>query len=941
MRRPVTPAPASQSASQLPAIDGESDSSPSPPSKPVSRARGKVPAKAKTPPAKSKAKSTGGVNKSKKTPSPKTQTTTKRTSKSPSPGSGGDDEDEDVQILSSSSAQPSTQPAAPSKPTKSKTAKGKGKAVDKTYKDVPEVEDEDEDREPTAVKPAAKALAGTKRKVAFLDESFKLDDGKEEANSSPVPPRPNRHSTTRKLEVTHQPKKGETAQSISCGGSPKRQRTSPPAAARPSNQLPEQDAQDALDPIQAARALFEGVMNTPRPLKLDQISALFMVLQEEIATYCQKHFNFDLTPAQQEAWPMHLLATKYIKLQETTQFIADGSSVGWRNFFTRKEHRRHLVHGIIGEWFQERIFKHTAFGFGRDQLTALEDIDHRYLRYDAFVRNRRKAEWIEGSRIDDDYFPIGGDNPTDDEDFPINEQFRTDVGGAIIRLADSMMTLMLEPLLPPPCFDPLVPARWPRALERESSALKAQEIFLELCILIQRAVALHHCIRFSGASGLMVNFARHAPKGTFLTINDADRDIYVNANDLNHAANRPEADDDLHLQIKMTCFGRVEAVMPTGLDLEQMENEQEAAAIQGRELIREEAERNLFPVLPYELQETEQGRQAATNLDPVPGTEWNAALHRRSMAEHMDTNYERGRTPTWSPRPQGDAHPYVTLYPHVAPANLYCEWASSSSFAAQSSSPLAALTTAPRPQTLDEAVRQARRKKFITSKLEDAWNTATSPYTYELIAAGLATLGTLIAAEKILTSQPSKAVANGVVSGAVGACSALSSGVASASSYWSSLLASNVSAITTAAALISYSSAPASIVTAPPRVSTSTVTEETTSTIYDQEIDVDVEALEAAEAEVEVSTAQASADVDSSPHLRHPHPLRPHRLQLQPLRRPRQAGRPDSRPTPPTPDGCQLSTRVCVYAHARVDHLWSPLTELVDVVPSSRAGRDG
>ncbi|EXJ59743.1 hypothetical protein A1O7_03890 [Cladophialophora yegresii CBS 114405] len=576
--------------------------------------------------------------------------------------------------------------------------------------------------------------------------------------------------------------------------SPKRQRTTSPSAVSPSHKdttelgVDGDKVNDSNDPIAVAKALFMTVQKAPRPLDLGEISALFMVLQEKISLFCKTHFDFELTPDQQEAWSMHLLDTKYKALYEVTQWIADGSGCGWRNFFTKKENRRHLVHGIVSEYFQQHIFKHTAFGIPEDMLEELEDIDREYLRYDAFVRNKKKAAYMENSRFVDEYFPTPGDHPPHPE-YPPNHQYHDDVDLAARRLATTIMQV-LEPLLPPPCFDPLQVRQWRMsASQRDLAALLRNDIWFDLVDLIRKAVALHHCIRFAGHSGLVVRIAPHVAKGTMFTVDDADRNICVNAEELNSSASRPQG-PDARLRVKMTCFGRVEAVMPRGLDLEQMEKEQAAAKAAGYVLTREEAERKLFPKLPYELQETDAGRNAVAHLDPVPGTEWNTALYRANLESHVDQRFSRETTPTMMP--QAVSHPFVTIYPRVAPSNLYCEWVSADKSSQGWNQ---------RAQTLWEAVQEARNEKFMFALREDVWNTITDPFLLQwLVYCGIAGSVGIYGTRQLvrmLEAPRSQEVLTDVQTSASHALSALSAVGISATSYLSRLLTSSTRASTT------------------------------------------------------------------------------------------------------------------------------------------------
>ncbi|OAP58815.1 hypothetical protein AYL99_06112 [Fonsecaea erecta] len=507
----------------------------------------------------------------------------------------------------------------------------------------------------------------------------------------------------------------------SSGSPAKRQRTASPPVASPSqprDRTPQISTVDPNDALVLAEQLFVDVEKSPRALGLDEIGVLFMILQEKLSRFCSDHFDFELTAEQENAWPMHLLATKYLSLMLMTQRIADGSGHGWKNFFTKREHRRHLVHGVIGEWFQQRIFKHTAFSIPDAKVRKLEDIDHKYLHYDAFVRNKKKAECLEELKIAEDYFPS--------QDFPHNYEHLDNLEIAARRMANNLLTV-LEPLLPPPFFDPIKP-RWRQSSRlREEGAEMRFQIWRKLVELIRMAGSLHLCIRFAGVNGLVVRIAPHVPKGTRLSREDAEENICVNAGSLNAEIDRPPNAND-QLQVRMTCFGRVEAVVPTGLDVLELGHAQESARAAGKELTREEAEQQLFNLYPYDLQETDAAREAVADLPPIPGTEWSTAILKTSIQEARGKGHgRRPREDETSDQASPKSGAFVTVYSRVAPSNLYCEWVSSSD--EQQLRPTADADPQSHRQTLAEVVAEARREKYISCSLEDAasavWNTVS------------------------------------------------------------------------------------------------------------------------------------------------------------------------------------------------------------------------
>lgn len=476
------------------------------------------------------------------------------------------------------------------------------------------------------------------------------------------------------------------------------------------------------DTIRDARRLLRDLESAPRAVDLGELSALFLVVQEKISHFCSRHFDFQLNFAQRAAWPMHHLATKYKNLMEAAQFVASAGPEGWRPVFTQHGYRRHLVHAVLGEWLTQGIFKATLFGVRREDVRReLEDIDVRYLKYDAFVRNKKRALHIETLRLAGDYFPIPGDSDAgrrSDPDFPTTDDYERDMDFAAREMATTLLETVLEPLLPPPIFDPLVSRRSQTHAVREAADKLRNDIYFDLVGLIRKVICLHHCIRFSGREGLVVRVAPHVPKGTVLSPEDANRNIVVNGADL--SASKPADGAGAKLQVKMTCFGRVDAVMPHGLDLEAMEIEQQAAEAAGTPLTREDAERDLFPVLPYELQDTDAGRAAASNTAAPLGTEWTANILRAGFAAQVagrsiprgSVNKNETDVPAKSP--------FVTIYPHVAASNIFCEWIPSAPSTPRSPS-------FHRAQSLKAAVRRACTANLFTCMAENVWSTLTSP----------------------------------------------------------------------------------------------------------------------------------------------------------------------------------------------------------------------
>ncbi|EXJ85098.1 hypothetical protein A1O3_05773 [Capronia epimyces CBS 606.96] len=463
--------------------------------------------------------------------------------------------------------------------------------------------------------------------------------------------------------------------------------------------------------IEQADELLQDVLAQPRALGLDQISALFVRLQEKSFRFSQRRFDHELTADQKAAWPLHLLSTQYKPLMLMTQFIADGSRYGWHNFFTKREHRVPLIHGIIGEWFKHRIFNHTAFGAPEDIQEQLEAVDREYIQYDAFVRSKKRAEVLESLKF-------GYGNNDDNHDRPyFPDQHASNTDKASLELADHLMQL-IEPLLPPQSGK----SHWLGVeMEQDDATSLHFTIFVELVELILTAATLHFCIRLTGLNGTIVRIAPHVAKGSIYDISQDTNNICVNANFCNSTKSRSAGARDA-LQVKMTCWGRVEAVTPHGpnrLELEGRQQQVRETLGSRAELSWREVEDQVFPVLPYDLQEDDAGRAAAEKEIPVRGTEWSISIAKAAAKEAREHTFgkRRGSADTEdessfsSSEDEARARPskplrgsFVVVYPNVAPANVYCVWTND---------------TTKHTQTLEEAVNEARRAKGMYYRLED------------------------------------------------------------------------------------------------------------------------------------------------------------------------------------------------------------------------------
>lgn len=468
--------------------------------------------------------------------------------------------------------------------------------------------------------------------------------------------------------------------------------------------------------IDHADELFEELVQEPRALALDEVSALFVRMQEMCFRFSQQYFSFRLRPRQEQSWPLHLLSTRYRSLMLVTQFIADGSQHTWRNFFTKPEHRRHLVNGILGEWFNQRIFKHTAFGVPKTIVEEFEAIDHEFIHYDAFVRSKKRAQCLA------EYFSKANRLK--------NGKHAQHLAQASTKLANELMTV-IHPLLPMPLYNPIRGEKTPRFRDKNAADSIQHAIFMGLVDLIKKMAALHLSIRLTGANGTIVRIASHVAKGSRFEGSEADHNICLNAQWCN--TNRPVSlTPNDSLQVKMTCWGRVEAVVPQGpdqLELEQAQHRYSAARSRGEEPSWEQLQEDLFPAYPYDLQTTHAGRAAVANDQPLPGTEWNIAFAKAGLDERYRLDETEDEDGDENGRGSGDNSsagpargPFVTIYPRVAPSNVYCEWVRSSPTTHRAPGASGSIQQGEQKKlSLAQAIAHARRNASIYYRLQDAY----------------------------------------------------------------------------------------------------------------------------------------------------------------------------------------------------------------------------
>jgi hypothetical protein len=460
-----------------------------------------------------------------------------------------------------------------------------------------------------------------------------------------------------------------------------------------------------------AKEIFARILNIPEDLNLAEIGACFTQLQDESLEFARRYFDFKLSDEQIEAWPLHLLKWEYLGLKTTAQWLADGSGFSWRAFFSSRQSRIPLIHAIIGEYLKEHVFKHTAFSFTGNSLRRLKELDEEYLRYDAFVRNKKRAALLTEIIHDTHGFWLA------------HREYMFNASDALAR---EIMAL-LEPLMPPPLFDPLVSSRC--VLEKQSpfsfrgnNVSEADQrdakslwdfMMHDLRVIIYKAASVHLSVRLSGHDGTNIRILRHIEKGT--EYHESETIECINKADCDKEQPQELSEDD-QMKIKMTCWGQVEAVVPHGVDLEQYEqieaqfNERNGSQdSRSFDVLETHFEKHL-PVLPAELQE---GDHEMDEGPRHPGTEWDHQLAREEAQQRKEQNKQRQQTRRHGTPDLEDVNPfhkpqrgsYVTYYKSIVRSQVYCEWGKRGQNPAQ--------------QTLDEAVEEARLASGLYYRLED------------------------------------------------------------------------------------------------------------------------------------------------------------------------------------------------------------------------------
>lgn len=308
--------------------------------------------------------------------------------------------------------------------------------------------------------------------------------------------------------------------------------------------------------------LLNVLRERPQPLSLGQISDLFRAIQGYAEHFSRTWFGRTTNENVQEVvkdmlrFPVHDLELKYPALYLTTTNVldastTDGSSHGWLKFFAHPDYRQYLVYAILGEWLTQRIFKDTAFGLSpTEQQKMHEDVDEAYLYFEGFIRAKERsklvAQFINAENAESTAYWL-----------------ECETG----KLADELLTL-LAPMHP-----------WANVADQqgrpqnEFGEIQRQQMRHDLVELISQCAALNWSIVRSGEDGTIIRIADRLENGKRFwptaPMHCINQDVVDRTRDTSVQNAVPV--------VKMTCWTRIEAFVPHGLDMVQMAEVEEEA----------------------------------------------------------------------------------------------------------------------------------------------------------------------------------------------------------------------------------------------------------------------------------------------------------------------------------------------------------------------------
>ena len=418
---------------------------------------------------------------------------------------------------------------------------------------------------------------------------------------------------------------------------------------------------------------------------------------------------------------------------------ANTESLGWLSYFTEPQQKWALAYGILGEWFTQRIFKDSAFGLPQDIRDNMrQDVDIKYLQYDAFVRTKKRATIIE-------------------------EAYRFDISETTEQALDKAAEELSRELIE--VFGPMLATFKFGKPGHSVEAIVWLDKFQENLIkLIKKAAGLSFSYTLTGHDGTLI---RVAPRLQLpRTYDELAPMECINMDELLGQKSRMQ-DFNFELDVesvKMTCWPRIEAYVPHGKDLEELDNlQKEYMEHEIEHVIRssvptidqydkaykdfcwECAQPNTWDVLPAELhrdaiekqtkrknimaharreRRLDRQRNAASSSDD-PGNDPNPGNGYTSYTESDSSSSDDGIEAMYRGQDDAEKPPrgnWVTIYECLVPHQVYCEWTTTDAEPTSTSG-----TSDPYDNTLHALVQVTKSrlrsgKLFNDETIRKAWN---------------------------------------------------------------------------------------------------------------------------------------------------------------------------------------------------------------------------
>ncbi|RMZ84111.1 hypothetical protein DV738_g518, partial [Chaetothyriales sp. CBS 135597] len=133
--------------------------------------------------------------------------------------------------------------------------------------------------------------------------------------------------------------------------------------------------------------------SSARIFSMDDIAACFKHIQAQAHVWASQHFSFLISKEEGavQAWPLHLLKTRYRALLSLTEEITESSSSphqqGWNHFFTSSDSRVALIYSITGWYIMTQIFSSierdlSSSSTTTTQFASVGPADYPYMKPD-------------------------------------------------------------------------------------------------------------------------------------------------------------------------------------------------------------------------------------------------------------------------------------------------------------------------------------------------------------------------------------------------------------------------------------------------------------------------------------------------------------------------------------------------------------------------------